>query len=293
MKRISQILIAVILTILLSCNKNNPLVEEEFETNSRDTTSRELAKDIFLRFDSINSSYTLDQQVETNIILENKSNKTGLPIYIDGYPPFIYWRVLDQDGEYISGGPTIVACAVYRDTLYSGEKLNEKFYWQHHISDSQEMYSGLKAFSGKYLLRVGFAGIDSKYKPYIIKHFEITETGEPLSTHIYRYYNKDDSVNYDFIVRNRIKKEITLTKSDKPCYIYFLNYTTRDTLYKSSITPDKQNYNLKGHSDNILARFRSSKKQFIEQGIKGSFRAVIKLNFRERVITDESLLFIF
>ena len=292
MKKVYLIILVVFVNVILSCNTENPLVENDFELYKLDTLKRELKEGIFLSCDSLQNSYTLDQPLVSYITLENKSNKEGLYIFIGSYPPFIGWTILNSHEQYISGGPTVVGLAEYRDTLKTGDILHDKFSWYHHISDPNEMYSGLKAFSGKYLLKIGFSGIPYTLKPYLIKHFEITENGEPLSSNLYRDYSKSDSVNYDFILRNRITKGISLTKSSTPSYIFFYNDTRKDTVYKYSFSLDKPIYILNGHSDNIIVRFRNSKKYFIDKGITGAFKIIIKLNFVERVITDDNLLFI-
>jgi len=292
MKKVFLTIIVVIIIVNFSCNTENLLVENDFELYKLDTLKRELKEGIFLSCDSLQNSYTLNQPIISYINLENKSNKEGLRIHIGSYPPFLYWYVLDSNEQLVSAGPTEVGLSVYDDTLRIGKVLRDQFKWNHQMSDPNEMYSGLKAFSGNYKIELIFAGIPSIMKPYLIKYFEITEFGEPLSSNLYRYYRKLDSVNYDFILRNRVKKEIVLTKAPTPSYIFFYNESQKDTVYKYSFTLDKPIYILSGHSDNILARFRNSKKYFIDRGITGAFRIIIKLNFVERVITDDNLLFI-
>lgn len=260
--------------------------------DKRDTLSRELTAGVFLACDSLHDSYNLDEPLLSRITLENKSNKEGLYIFIGSYPPFTGWSIFNSSDERVSGGPTVVGLAEFRDTLNVGEKLVDKFIWHHQISDPNEMYSGLKAFSGKYKLRIGFWGIPNSLNPYLIKYFEITEIGEHLSYNLYRYYDQSDSVNFDFVLRNRITKNIILTRSEIPSYIYLYNEARKDTVYKYSFTPEKQSYILNGHSDNILARYRNSKKYFKDLGITGAFKFIIKMNFAERVVTTENLLFI-
>lgn len=291
----NKIFLVLLLLVINACNKENPIENEITDPIDKDTLSREIIKDVFLFVDSLKDVYTLDEYILANVHLKNENNPTGLPIYISSWPPFLGWRFENSSGEYVSGGPLIVGMAVYDDTLKMGEEIIEDIRWFQHIYDDDEMSSGLKAFAGDYSMEINFRGIDYENHPHLIKYFKISEDGDPLSHHLFRDYDSEDTIKIDFVLRNRINNQIVLNTSSDSCGIFLtkeINNQEPDTVFTQKFLLEKSVYNLAPVSDNVLYKFRYSKQDFINQGITGAFYIVIKLNFIERIIISSNLLFI-
>lgn len=298
---ISLISILLLLLIINSCNKENPTEKEInnpidiFNPIDEDTLSREIMNDIFLFVDSLKDVYTLDEYILANVHLKNENNPSGLPIYIGNWPPFLSYRVENSLGEYISGGPSIIGNGVYDDTLKIGEEITDNIKWFQYIFDKDEMFSGLKAFTGNYRLGINFRGIDYENHPCLIKYFKISEDGDPLSYHLFRDYNSEDTVKIDFVLRNRINNEVILNTSNDSCGIFIVNRHSNlepDTVFTQKFLLEQSVYNLAPLSDNVLYKLRYAKQDFINQEITGAFNIVIELNFVERRIISSNLLII-
>ncbi len=300
----TTLLLFVFTLILLACKEENPVVEpdvidiiepdddEQEEVDDSNIILRELKEGIFLRCDSLKDSYNLDEPLSAIVYLENKSNEEGLHIVIGNFPPYLSWRITDSNNKLIIAEPSIIGFIDYEDSLKVGEILSESLSWHHHIWDPNDIYSGLKAYSGIYDLRISFRGVDNGLDPYLTKKIEILEDGEPLSGHLHRYHDAKDSINYDFILRNRITKDIELTASESPSFIYFFDDSEQDTVFTHSFQLENQKYKLSGHSDTIITEFRYPKQYFLDSNINGAFDIIIVLNFVERQIINRKLFFI-
>jgi hypothetical protein len=279
---------------MISCSEENPTENVIIPPVDKDTLSREIIENVFLFVDSLKDVYSLDDYILANVHLKNENNPTGLPIYIGNWPPFLSWRFENASEDYVSGGPLIIGAAVYDDTLKIGEELTEDIQWYQNIYDDDEMSSGLKAFTGDYSLQINFRGINYANFPHLIKYFKINEVGDPLSYHLFKDYNSEDTVKIDFVLRNRIKSQVTLNATNDSCAIFLVKYSNQepDTVFTQKFLLDQTVYNLVPLSDRVLYKFRHSEQDFINQGITGAFDIVIKLNFAERIIISSNLLFI-
>lgn len=290
-----KIFFVLILLVIISCNKENPTEYEIIEPIIKDTLSREIMDDIFLFVDSLKDVYTLDEYILANVHLKNENNPSGLPIYIGNWPPFLFWFFKNSDGEIVDRGPLTIGAAVYDDTLKIGEEIIEDIKLYQNIYDDDEMSSGLKPFAGNYSLEINFRGINYENHPHLIKYFKISEVGDPLSHHLFRDYNSEDTIKIDFVLRNRINNQVVLNTSNDSCGIYLIKeiYNQEpDTVFTQRFLLEQSVYNLAPVSDNILYRFRYAKEDFINQGITGAFDIVIKLNFVERIIISSNFLII-
>ncbi len=290
-----KIIYFFVLLILYSCNKETPTEIEIIEAITKDTLNREIMDDIFLFVDSLKDVYTLDEYILASVHLKNENNPSGLPIYIGNWPPFLAWRFKNSEGDLINIGPLVIGGAVYNDTLKIGEKIVEDIKWFQHMYDENEMHSGLKAFTGDYILEIIFRGINYNIYPHLIKYFTISEVGDPLSHHLFRDYDSEDTVKIDFVLRNRINSQIELNTTSDSCGIYLIKEIYNqdpDTVFVHKFFLEQSTYNLESLSDNILYEFRYLEQDFINQGISGAFDIVIKLNFEERIIISSNLLFI-
>lgn len=288
-----KIIYFFVLLIFISCNKEAP-TENPLNPDKKNILRREIIDNVFLFVDSLKDNYTLDDYIYADVHLKNENNLSGLPILISSYPPFLSWVIKNSSDELVNAGPLIVGESVYNDTLKIGEEITSNIKWFQNIYDKNELTSGLKAFAGEYTLNINFRGIDYQKSPYLIKYFRISEIGDPLSSHIFRDYNSNDTLKIDFILRNRINSTITLTPSSDSCVLFIIDKINNqnDTVYTHNFLLEKSVYNLPALSDNILYKFRYLKQDFIDRGIKGGFDIVIELNFQERKITSRNLLFI-
>lgn len=289
-----KIFFILILLIINSCNKENPVENRINEDVAKDTLNREIIDNVFLFVDSLKDLYTFDEYIYANVHLKNENNSSGLPIFIGSYPPFLSWRFKNSKGEFVDGGPLIIGASEYNDTLKIGEEIIDNIKWFQNIYDENEMSSGLKAFMGDYIFEINFRGIKYENYPHLIKYFKISEVGDPLSYHLFRDYDSEDTIKIDFVLRNRINNQIQLNATTDSCGIYIVkeNNNQTDTVYTNKFLLEQSVYNLAPLLDNVLYKFRYSEKDFINQGIKGAFNIIIKLNFKERIIISSNLLFI-
>ena len=290
-----KIFFILILLVTNACNQENPTENVIIPSVDKDTLSIEIIKDVFLFVDSLKDVYSLDDYILANVHLKNENNPSGLPIYISSWPPFLSWRFENSSGDYVSGGPLIIGAAVYDDTLKIGEQLIENFQWYQNIYDDDEMSSSLKAFTGDYSLQINLRGFNYSNFPHLTKYFKINEVGDPLSYHLFRDYNSEDTIKIDFVLRNRIRSQVILNAMNDSCAIFLVKeiYNQEpDTVFTQKFLLEQTVYNLVPLSDSVLYKFRHSKQDFINQGINGAYYIVIKLNFAERIIISSNLLFI-
>lgn len=297
-----KIVFFALLLLISSCSKENPSEstkdnpnypnDNTNQTAERDTLRREVIKDVFLFADSLKDIYSLDDYIIAKVRLKNENNPAGLPIHIGSYPPLIAWFITDKDDQQVNMGPLTIGLSEFNKTLKPGEELSENFRWSQNIYDKNTMSSGLKAFAGDYTLELGFRGVNC---PPLIKHFRISEEGDPLSKNVAIDYTAKDALKFDFVLRNRIGREIKLNTSGVPGELLLINNSNQksDTVFVQKFTLDKSVYSLAPRSDNILFSFNRPEQEFFSQGIKGGFDMVLNLYFKEKTISSTKPVFIY
>lgn len=294
-----KVFLFILLSLFIySCSKENPA--ESSKENSKenkaaagDTLRREVIKDVFLFADSLRDVYTLDDYVLAKVHLKNENNQAGLPVFIGNYPPFTAWVIVDADNDIVNHGPLTIGASEFSKTLYPGDELTENFKWYQNIYDINSMTSGLKAFAGDYTLELGFRGV---HCTPLIKHFRISEEGDPFSYNVSKDYNAKDTLKFDFVLRNRINRIITLNTSAQAGELLLIKTNSSqipDTVFVQKITLGKSVYNLGPKSDNVLYSFSRPEKDFISQGITGGFDMVLNFYFKEKTISSRSTVFIY
>ncbi|HEX2865926.1 MAG TPA: hypothetical protein VHO03_02735 [Ignavibacteriales bacterium] len=294
-----KIFLFILLSLIVSsCRKENPAESsnensKENKSAAADTLRREVIKGVFLFADSLKDVYTLDENVYARVHLKNENNQEGLPVFIGNYPPFTNWFITDLDNNIVNQGPLTIGASEFNKTLYPGEELAENFKWSQNIYDKNTMTSGLKAFAGDYTLELGFRGVNC---PPLIKHFTISEEGDPFSYNVSKDYNAKDTLKFDFVLRNRIFSSMTLNTSGQPWELFLIKTSssqTPDTVFVQKFAFEKSVYNLGPKSDNIIFSFSRPEKDFINQGITGAFDMVLNFYFKEKTISSRTAVYIY
>lgn len=278
-----------LLLFISSCSKENPVEKTKEDPTASLTTSdtlrREVIKDVFLFADSLKDTYSLDDNIYAKVHLKNENNASGLHIFVGNYPPLLGWFCFDSNNELVNSGPSTMGLAEFNQTLKGGQELNESLTWE------QSSRSGLKAFAGDYTLELYFRGVNSKG---LLKHFKITEQGDPFSYYLYREYSVKDTVKINFLLRNRISKAITLNSSSVSSEFLLINNSNQksDTVFVQKFTLDKSVYNLDPKSDNLLFKLSRPLQDFKNQGINGPYDMVLNLYFKEKTVSVRKLVII-
>ncbi|MBK7978981.1 MAG: hypothetical protein IPK06_02995 [Ignavibacteriae bacterium] len=283
-----KLIIALLVSMIISCNKENP-TETNKNYTSLDTLSREIKEGIFLSIDSLKDTYSLDETISAKVTLKNITNEIGLPIYIPNWPPYLDWHILDKNKNLIKFYPSGHGFSEYEDTLNIGEILFENVDW-----NIVESNSHLKSFSGEYILEINFNGISFNKTPHLIKHFKINEIGEAISTYLKFDYESTDSIKLDLYIRNRISKEITVNNLNKESKLYLIkqSYERQDTVYRENIKFNWETQKLNSKSDIVLYKYKSEKTKFHELGIKGGYYCKFHLLINGKKYISSNFIFI-
>ena len=271
-----------------SCLDLIPVHLDPVTGSTKDTLYREIKSGIYLTASGFKNNYTLDDSITATVVLTNQFNKEGLILHV----PMIKlsWQVLDERNNKITYNPIIDLPAEYLDTLNIQESIIDNLKWGQTIFETGYSTSELKAFSGTYLMKINFRPLYNPANYILYKYFEIKETGDPLSSELKNYYNSTDTVQIDFILRNRVSKNSNITLSNDPGYFYILNYAKQDTVIKIPLNFTQSNLGLSPHSDNILFKYRVKKDDLKSKLISGSFYSVIKLNLTDRTIIQKKIM---
>lgn len=295
MKKVS--LFILLLLLISSCSKDNPVEDSKDNQAAKaavsDTLRREVIKDVYLFVDSLKDVYSLDDYLYASVHLKNENNTAGLPIFIGSYPPLIYWSFTDSDTNWVSYGPTTIGLSEFSKTLKPGEELVDNLRWSQYIYDKDKMTSGLKAFAGDYTLEIGFRGVNC---PPLIKYFKISEEGDPFSCDISKDYKAKDTLKFDFVLRNRISRAITLNASADAGELLLIKTSSNqapDTVFVQKIALDKSVYNMAAKSDCVLFKYSRPEQDFISKGITGAFDMVLNFHFKEKTISSRSTVYIY
>ena len=73
----------------------------------------------------------------------------------------------------------------------------------------------------------------------MIKYFTISEVVDPLSHHLFRDYDSEDTVKIDFVLRNRINSQIELNTTSDSCGIYLIKEIYNQLCVKFEHEPRK------------------------------------------------------
>jgi hypothetical protein len=185
--------------------------------------------------------------------------------------------------------PRYFTNTVYNFYFSPGDSFKSHLNWLQ-SSFSNNIYTDLKVFSGKYYITASQPGLSSNK---IGKWIEIEENGEPLSSKLYWYFGDQDSVKLGFLIRNRISKKLEYQlKMNEAIKIKFFRNESDTLSNEINVSPDFNNIILEAKSDNKVFTFRESKNKLIDKGISGSYYCMIEINCVSTIISARALVII-
>jgi hypothetical protein len=275
MKNFSLLLLVIF--IIIKCQ--NPTVNN----NDEDTYNTHLLNqdgiEVSLTIEKDN--YTLDEEIDVDFLAVNKSDTNRIHIYQTS-GPLHRMSIYDINNERIQFLPQYKTKTVYNLYFEPGDSFHKHISWIHSTS-SNNPYSGLKAFAGKYLINFSHAGVSTSK---LGKWINITEDGEPLSSKLFWNFTNADSIKLDFFIRNRISKNLDyLLMENKLPKIQFYEYRNNIPAKEIEFSISINRISLNSKSDSYLLSFNESKEYLKDIGLTGSYTCKIIIPCITRDIT--------
>ncbi len=284
--KLSNLIISTTLCLLLfTCTtEKNPLLPHVNQgTQHLDSTKVYVKDGISINVNSIKSVYNLDDTLKGNLSLVNENNNNGFDIHIGSYPPPGGYYIIDENGDSLYFSAKMIGAMVLRENLLPGDSLNVNINWNQLISIANNNSSGLKIFSGNYKLQGKFWGNDTLKNKSVIKWFEITEEGDPISIKAHRHYEVQDSFKVSLIIRNRVStRQIYTVENQNTIEIHYMHYgelmsSQYDVL---ELEGDKLEFDPK--SDQTIYTYSISKQDSSLSKLKGAFDLHFIIRCKER-----------
>ena len=271
-------LISIFIFILFNCNKDLSSINEN--DKHQYSTYSESSEGLICELEGLKDIYSLDESVQGRLTIMNNSDTTRYHVFAYSGPVFQY-TVFDENDDQVFYIAYRTA-TVYDFYFEPNDTISKGFGWnQSYISTNY--YSGLKVFSGKYLIIPSHVGIPIKN---IGKWIEINEIGEPFSTKLYYYFSDKDSLKLDFILRNRTSKNYTYTLDNNiPIKIEYTDEMSNELILTDFPEIDYSELNIRPKSDHILYKYRISKSDSVFSEMEGSYNCKITFNCNSREIS--------
>jgi len=234
------------------------------------------------------NSVSLNDTVRISLLTINNSDTHKVHIHTTNGPLWHY-DIYNKDMEPIESLPRWITPTIYDFNFSPGDTFKSTLNWTQ-TKYSNGRYSDLKVFSGDYYITGNQAGLPPG-KVGIWIH--ISEEGEPLSTKLYWHFSDRDSIKIDFLIRNRISKELIFKINNKSSTkIRFFN-SIDDTLEKEiDLDVNFSKIELSPKSDLKILSFKESKSFLKSIGLSGSFNCKIIIPCEERDIIAKGSIII-
>lgn len=144
------LIISMPIILLFNCNEKSNIVEPPSDT-SKDTVILQITEGVFTELLFLQDSYTLDEDINFQILIYNRSDSSGFEIEY-GYLQAYIWFVYNEKGDSIMYGPLILNPAGFYGNLLIGDSLRFDISWDQRIYSKSKGISDLKTFSSNYYL---------------------------------------------------------------------------------------------------------------------------------------------
>jgi len=278
---ITRVLVFCFLAIVLhlSCNEqeqviiNNPPVYDP-----EDTLLLQITDGVYTELKNLQDSYTLDDELEFQLIIYNLSDTNGFLINY-GYLQANNWGVYNIENNFMAGGPTVISPAGFYRTLEIGDSVIFNLRWNQRIYSETKITSDLKTFSGNYYLQTQPLGNDL-LKP-MTKFFEISDAGDPLSANVDKDYEIEDTLMFQFVLRNRTSENLSYNlPSQNPIEVRFIQY--EDTTLIQYFPLKANQLNLDPRSDSYLFEYKAAIDDSSLSIIAGTYKVVTSIFIESR-----------
>jgi hypothetical protein len=272
----------LILIVIFSCNKDlSPIGGNDEQLHY---THYETPDGILMKLDSLKKTYTLDEEVKGKFTVVNNSDTNSIHI-ISASGPLAIFYMYDQDNQRINYQPRYRTGTYYDFYFNPSDTLGANLRWNH-ITYSNDHFSDLKAYSGKYLITVSYAGIPTSK---IGKWITINDTGDPISAKLLYYFQDADTLRLDYIIRNRISENANLElKNESPIEVAFFYGPSTEKIFSHSPQVDFGKIELSGRSDKMIYSYKISKEDPMIRDMIGSYFCKISIECKSRTITAGS-----
>ena len=224
--------------------------------------------------------FSLDETIRVGLLTINHSDTHKVYIHTRSAPLWHY-TIYNEEMKRVDYYPKFINPVIIDFYLNPGDTFKSNLTWTQTMG-SYDRFAGLKVFSGDYYITGDQPGLPSgKVGVWI----HISEVGEPLSTKLFWNFSVQDSILIDFLVRNRISKELTFQmKENVPPRIQFFD-SVSDTLVKEmDLNLTFAKIELPPKSDLKIFSYQESKSNLINMGLLGSFLCKIIIPCQERDI---------
>jgi hypothetical protein len=259
--------------LLLDCNEHNNIVEPPPNT-PKDTISIQIAEGIFTELQLLQDSYSLDEEINFQILVYNISDSAGFEIGY-GYLQAYMWSVYNEGGDSIMWGPRVLTPAGFYSKLEIGDTLIFNLSWDQRIQSESKGISDLKTFSENYYLRCQPLGND--LFRLMTKYFKITDVGIPLSANVDQDYEIEDTLKFQFTLRNRIKDLLQCNiPSPNPIEVSFVQL--QDTALIQYFPLSSNLLQLQPHSDNTIFYYQTAIQDSVFNNLSGAYKVITSIS---------------
>ena len=239
-----------------------------------------------LTFDK--SEYSLDDTISVDFLAVNKSKNNKIHIYTTNGPLHLM-SVYNTNDELVQFLPQFITQTVYNFYFEPGDTIQNHVSWNQ-STFSRNIYNNLKAYSGEYLIKFSYTGVNTSG---LDKWITITEEGEPLSSKLYWHFSAKDSIKLDFLIRNRISKKLIylIKKNEKPM-LQFYEYGVATPIRELELKIDFDEIKLLEKSDCELFSYQESKENLKNIGLDGIYNCKIIIPCTSKDIIAEYIIII-
>ena len=254
-----------------------------------DTLDQIVTDGITLQLRGLRDQYGLDDNICGVLLAVNSGSQEPLYLWTSNLPQY-GWSVHNLQSIHDRFPCTsIISPSEWRDTLEIGDTLSFLVKW---MGQTCIGFQPMKAFSGIYKLRVSLGGNPLLKSRVLTKFIWITDIGQPLSSVLARL-NSPDSVNVDFLVRNRVAWPLQYPINDpRPVKVFLVSQG--DTLSSLTYPVPFSILLLPPHSDTVVFRFRAAESDTMFDAVRGrGLFLSITLHLKGEELTPEQAFFFF
>jgi len=272
------IAIIFILISIFNCSKDfSPIGNDNTELYH---TYYKSPDGLLMKLDSLQDTYSLDDEIKAEFTVSNISDSLSIHI-ISSSGPLGRFYMHDLGGQRINFYPRYKTGTYYDFYFNPGDSKRAILNWNQ-TTYSNDHFSDLKAYAGKYLITLSYAGISTNKMG---KWITIDEIGDPFSAKLYYYFSDKDTLRLEFIIRNRISNDIILEpENDTPLVVNYVDDSSRGSMLTHYPKLDFEKTRIKAKSSEMLYCYKISRQDPLLGNLRGSYICVMDFNFKSRSI---------